>query len=95
MKIVGIIREFDSTGRISLPMEMRKQIWGQDNRKAEIFATEKGILIKPYSKQKVPVVHGNIVYRHYIPHCSICDKVLDANSCYCKWCGAKMEGGAE
>ncbi len=52
MKIVGIIREFDSTGRISLPIEMRKQIWGQDNRKAEIFATEEGVLIKPYTEQK-------------------------------------------
>ncbi len=56
MKLVGIIREFDGTGRTCLPMEMRKQLWGLDNRQAEIFATEEGILIKPYTEQKAIAV---------------------------------------
>ena len=51
MKEIGIVRDFDAVGRIVIPKEIRDRIFGE-NIKAEIFSTEEGVLIKPYSKQK-------------------------------------------
>ena len=50
------------------------------------------------------VVHGRIIYKIDIPHCSVCGKVIHGASNYCRHCGAKldlpecganMKGGAE
>lgn len=52
MKIKGIVRNFDDTGRICIPKEYRKMILGKENAPVEIFATEEGILLKPHTDQK-------------------------------------------
>jgi tRNA(Ile2) C34 agmatinyltransferase TiaS len=46
--------------------------------------------------EAVEVVHGEIVFKNGVPHCSICGKVTHGASNYCQRCGADMrKGGAE
>lgn len=54
--------------------------------------------------EAVPVVHGRIIYKIDVPHCSVCGKVIHGESNYCRHCGAmldlpecgaRMKGGAD
>ena len=44
MSEIGIMKEFDKLGRIVIPKELRERYFS--NRRVEIVATDKGILIK-------------------------------------------------
>ena len=45
--------------------------------------------------EAVPVVHGEIIFKTDVPHCSVCGKVIHGESNYCRHCGVKMKGGKE
>lgn len=48
MKATGIVRRVDSLGRLVIPMELRRTLGIKEEDPMEIFATEDGILIRPY-----------------------------------------------
>lgn len=43
---IGIVRRLDNTGRIVIPMELRKTLNIKEDDELEIFATKDGIFIR-------------------------------------------------
>ncbi len=44
----------------------------------------------------VPVVHGELIHHDDgVDTCSECGNAESSDSYYCRYCGAKMDGGAE
>ncbi|NNV08206.1 AbrB family transcriptional regulator [Geobacillus sp. MMMUD3] len=60
MKPLGIVRKLDHLGRIVIPMEVRRvHGWGQGTP-IEMFATDKGLLLREYGaeQKKLAVIEG-------------------------------------
>lgn len=95
MKATGIIRRIDDLGRIVIPKEIRKKIYGSvekaEGKPMEFFVeNDNTIVLKPYRETNVwePIVnaHGELV--EFICDCGCSSK---AASNYCPDCGTKMD----
>lgn len=49
MKCTGVVRKFDELGRITLPIELRRNLGVGDKDPLEIFVDEDTILLKKYN----------------------------------------------
>ncbi|MED4916752.1 AbrB/MazE/SpoVT family DNA-binding domain-containing protein [Geobacillus thermodenitrificans] len=60
MKALGIVRRIDDLGRITIPMEVRRvHGWGTGTP-IEMFATDKGLVLREYGaeQKKLAVIEG-------------------------------------
>lgn len=54
------------------------------------------IVASPPAADVVPVVHGEWIHHDDgVVTCSECGNAESSDSYYCRYCGAKMDGGAE
>lgn len=98
MKTAGIIRRFDDLGRIVIPMEVRRQVFGKidaTGEPMEIFIDEENIVLQRYEKTQT-CEWIKYDYR------TICPKYHDADNPYwrmpenmdklkyCPYCGKEI-----
>ena len=57
MKVTGIIRRFDDLGRIAIPKEIRRQLFGTPKKSEcmpmEIFMDKDNIILRKYEEDDV------------------------------------------
>jgi AbrB family transcriptional regulator (stage V sporulation protein T) len=60
MKALGIVRKIDHLGRITIPMEVRRIHGWESGTPIEMFATDKGLLLREYGaeQKKLAVIEG-------------------------------------
>lgn len=60
MKPLGIVRKIDQLGRIVIPMEVRRVHGWETGTPIEMFATEKGLVLREYGaeQKKLAVIEG-------------------------------------
>jgi AbrB family transcriptional regulator (stage V sporulation protein T) len=60
MKALGIVRRIDDLGRITIPMEVRRVHGWEPGTPIEMFATEKGLVLREYGaeQKKLAVIEG-------------------------------------
>ena len=102
MKATGIVRRFDDLGRIVIPKEIRRQLFGTkytDGEPMEIFMDKDDIILRKYEENKSDDVCEWIKYDYR----TICPKNHDANNPYwripdnmdklkyCPYCGKKIK----
>ena len=98
MKATGIVRRFDDLGRIVIPKDLRKQLFGTKNSEGmpmEIFVDKDNIILRKYEENKTDdvcewykVKNGNAYKCN--THAEIYDsRVLDW--CVCPYCGKKIK----
>ncbi len=99
MRTTGIIRRFDDLGRIVIPKELRKQLFGTPEKSEgmpmEIFMDKDDIILHKYEENKTDdvcewhkVKNGNAYKCN--THAEIHDtRVLDW--CRCPYCGKKIK----
>lgn len=98
MKATGIVRRFDDLGRIVIPKDLRKQLFGTKNSEGmpmEIFVDKDNIILRKYEENKADdvcewykVKNGNAYKCN--THAEIHDsRVLDW--CVCPYCGKKIK----
>jgi transcriptional pleiotropic regulator of transition state genes len=75
MKSTGIIRKVDNLGRIVLPVELRKNLNINIGDPLEIYVEDDNIILKKY----------------HICICDRCNKRIDSEDKFCKYCGAEQE----
>ena len=103
MRTTGIIRRIDNLGRIVIPRECRKKIFGTTEKSEgmpmEIFMDKDDIILRKYEENKTDDVCEWIKYDYR----TICPKNHDANNPYwripdnmdklkyCPYCGKKIK----
>ena len=99
MRATGIIRRIDDLGRIVIPKELRKQLFGTPEKSEgmpmEIFMDKDDIILRKYEENKTDdvcewhkVKNGNAYKCN--THAEIHDtRVLDW--CRCPYCGKKIK----
>lgn len=99
MRTTGIIRRIDDLGRIVIPKELRKQLFGTPEKSEgmpmEIFMDKDDIILRKYEENKTDdvcewhkVKNGNAYKCN--THAEIHDtRVLDW--CRCPYCGKKIK----
>ena len=99
MKVTGIVRRFDDLGRIVIPKEIRKQLFGTPEKSEgmpmEIFMNNDTIVLRKYEENKADDVCEwklDGVYLHS-PHKPLVSCVTDENYryYYCPVCGKKIK----
>lgn len=94
MITTGIIRRIDDLGRIMIPKEVRRQVFGSgdsEGKPLEFFVDKDGnIILKPYkpSNEWEPVAGKNKKVTAFICGCGCKSKVA---SNYCPDCGTAMD----
>jgi AbrB family looped-hinge helix DNA binding protein len=60
MKALGIVRRIDDLGRITIPMEVRRVHGWEPGTPIEMFATDKGLVLREYGaeQKKLAVIEG-------------------------------------
>lgn len=60
MKPLGIVRRIDRLGRIVIPMEVRRVHGWETGTPIEMFATDKGLVLREYGaeQKKLAVIEG-------------------------------------
>jgi AbrB family transcriptional regulator, stage V sporulation protein T len=52
MKVLGIVRKIDHLGRIVIPMEVRRVHGWEPGTPLEMFATDKGLVLREYGEEQ-------------------------------------------
>ena len=96
MRATGIIRRFDYLGRIVIPKELRKQLFGTkdtDGYPMEIFMDKDNIILRKYEENKDDVCEWKQTSSaKYKTSCGYkLEEYFDTNACYCKQCGKKIK----
>lgn len=94
MRTTGIIRRFDDLGRIVIPKELRKQLFGTPEKSEgmpmEIFMDKDDIILRKYEADdvcewKMDNVGASIGCRSDLHHTGY------VNRAYCPYCGKKIK----
>ena len=97
MKATGIIRRIDDLGRIVIPKEIRKQLFGTPEKSEgmpmEIFMDKDNIILRKYEENKDNVCEWKQTSTaRYKTGCGYkLEEYFDTNACYCKQCGKKIK----
>ena len=98
MKVTGIVRRFDDLGRINIPKEFRRQIFGTHEKSEgmpmEIFMDKDEIIIRKYEENKADDVceWKQTSTAKYKTSCGYrLEEYFDTKACYCKQCGKKIK----
>ena len=98
MRADGIIRRFDDLGRIVIPKELRKQIFGTPDKSEgmpmEIFLDKDEIILRKYEENADDDV-CEWKYKHPFgdfPSCKNVNSISrDGNWKFCPYCGKKIK----
>ena len=104
MKVTGIVRRFDGLGRIVIPRELRKQLFGTPEKSEgmpmEIFMDNDTIVLRKYEENKADDVcewkYNNSEYywesscEHL--HIFMSDGPEENEYKFCPYCGKKIKG---
>ena len=100
MKATGIVRRFDDLGRIVIPKDLRRQLFGTKNSEGmpmEIFMDKDNIILRKYEENKtVDVCEWELDGDNLITGCG--DYFNTYDNCtdkfkYCPRCGKKIKAG--
>ena len=99
MRATGIIRRFDDLGRIVIPRELRRQIFGTSEKSEgmpmEIFMDKDTIIIRKYEENKSDDDVCEWKQTSTAKYKTSCghklEEYFDTNACYCKQCGKKIK----
>lgn len=97
MKATGIVRRFDDLGRIVIPKDLRRQLFGTKNSEGmpmEIFMDKDNIILRKYEENKTDDVceWKQTSTAKYKTSCGYrLEEYFDTNACYCKQCGKKIK----
>ena len=97
MKATGIIRRFDDLGRIVIPKEIRKQIFGTKNSEGmpmEIFMDKDNIILRKYEENKDDVCEWKLkdaCYTSSIKHYDALPTSIVKTFTSCPYCGKKIK----
>lgn len=98
MRATGIIRRFDDLGRIVIPKELRKQLFGTPEKSEgmpmEIFMDKDDIILRKYEEESSDdVCECRLFKGHKFLHKTSCGNVFDMQKGfkYCPYCGNKIK----
>ena len=97
MRATGIVRRFDDLGRIVIPKELRKQLFGTPEKSEgmpmEIFMDKDDIILRKYPEESDDVCEWkHTSTARYKTSCGYkLEEYFDTNACYCKQCGKKIK----
>ena len=103
MKVTGIVRRFDDLGRIVIPRELRKQLFGTPEKSEgmpmEIFMDEDNIILRKYEENKADDVcewkYNNSEYYFESScdhlHIFMSDGPKQNEYDFCPYCGKKIK----
>ena len=99
MRATGIVRRFDDLGRIVIPKELRRQIFGKPEKSEgmpmEIFMNKDEIILRKYEENKSDdVCEWKVKSNYYVTECSHDTDVmygLKQDFKYCPYCGKKIK----
>ena len=96
MKAEGIVRRFDDLGRINIPKEIRRQLFGTkctDGEPMEIFIDGDSIILRKYEENADDVCEWKQTSTaKYKTECGYrLEEYFDTKACYCKQCGKKIK----
>ena len=98
MRVTGIVRRFDDLGRIVIPKELRKQLFGTPEKSEgmpmEIFMDKDEIILRKYEENKYDVCEWESVSDgEFIqnPHTKrLYSDEPSMKNVYCNTCGKKI-----
>ena len=97
MKATGVVRRIDDLGRIVIPKDLRRQLFGTKNSEGmpmEIFMDKDNIILRKYEENKTDDVceWKQTSTAKYKTSCgNRLEEYFDTNACYCKQCGKKIK----
>ena len=98
MRADGIVRRFDDLGRINIPKEIRRQLFGAkctDGEPMEIFMDKDNIILRKYEENTFDdVCEWKVKSNYYVTKCSHDTDVmydLKQDFKYCPYCGKKIK----
>lgn len=105
MRADGIVRRFDELGRINIPREVRKQLFGTPEKSEgmpmEIFMDKDTIVLCKYEENKADDVceakQGKWIFDKFTAkygnpyRCSCCSEEFGDTYNYCPNCGVRMK----
>ena len=98
MRADGIVRRFDDLGRINIPKEIRRQLFGTkctDGEPMEIFMDKDNIILRKYEENTFDdVCEWKVKSNYYVTKCSHDTDVmygLKQDFKFCPYCGKKIK----
>ena len=99
MRADGIVRRFDDLGRINIPKEIRRQLFGKPEKSEgmpmEIFMDKNDIILRKYEENESDdVCEWKVKSNYYVTKCSHDTDVmygLKQDFKYCPYCGKKIK----
>ena len=98
MKATGIIRRIDDLGRIVIPKEIRKQLFGTPEKSEgmlmEIFMDKDNIILRKYEENKDDVCEWKLkdaCYTSSIKHYDALPTSIVKTFTSCPYCGKKIK----
>ena len=98
MRADGIVRRFDDLGRINIPKEIRRRLFGTkctDGEPMEIFMDKDNIILRKYEENTFDdVCEWRVKSNYYVTKCSHDTDVmygLKQDFKYCPYCGKKIK----
>ena len=98
MKATGIVRRFDDLGRINIPKEIRRKLFGTkctDGKPMEIFMDKDDIILRKYEENTSDdVCEWKVKSNYYITKCLHDTDVmygLKQDFKFCPYCGKKIK----
>ena len=98
MRADGIVRRFDDLGRINIPKEIRRQLFGTkctDGEPMEIFMDKDNIILRKYEENTFDdVCEWKVKSNYYVTKCSHDTDVmygLKQDFKYCPYCSKKIK----
>ncbi len=98
MRADGIVRRFDDLGRINIPKEIRRQLFGTkctDGEPMEIFMDKDNIILRKHEENTFDdVCEWKVKSNYYVTKCSHDTDVmygLKQDFKFCPYCGKKIK----
>ena len=99
MRADGIVRRFDDLGRINIPKEIRRQLFGKPEKSEgmpmEIFMDKDTIVMRKYEENTFDdVCEWKVKSNYYVTKCSHDTDVmygLKQDFKYCPYCGKRIK----
>lgn len=98
MKATGIVRRFDDLGRIVIPKELRKQLFGtpekSEGKLMEIFTDKDDIILRKYEEDvSDDVCEAKLLRGYNLFYKTSCGNTFDVGHGfkYCPYCGKKIK----
>lgn len=94
MQSTGIIRRIDDLGRIKIPKNIRKLVFGKENAEGmpmEFFVNDKDIILRRYTATEVCKWKRNSVFPTQIINPHVAERENISTAKYCPCCGKEIQ----